>query len=272
MKKKFLIITILINIIYISNLNASTGFLKSATIIECEGKLYGMHGSDNHFHEAEKTENNKYKAKGKPLGTEWMCPTTLKNINEDKILEKIIVKFNKCVDGDTAIFNVNGSEEKFRFLAIDTPETVHPTKGEEAYGKDASEYTCTKLTNAKTIEIEYEDSKIDKYGRSLGWVWIDGALLQKEIIENGLGEVAYIYGNYKYTNLLCETQKTALTNKVGIWKDEKRKEGYCSSLKNGEQNKTNKTEQKEEKNYNKITIGGVIFIILAIIIKTKKRG
>ena len=39
---------------------------------------------------------------------------------------------NKCVDGDTAWFNVDGKIIKTRFLAIDTPES---TKEIEEYGK-----------------------------------------------------------------------------------------------------------------------------------------
>lgn len=138
--------------------------------------------------------------------------------------------FVRCVDGDTALFKINDEEIKFRFLAIDTPETVHPTKEVEAYGKDASEYTCNKLTNAQYIVVEYENSnKKDKYGRSLAWIWVDGSLLQKELVAAGYAEVAYIYGNYKYTESLCVVQQSAIANNVGVWADG-RKEGYCATL------------------------------------------
>lgn len=140
------------------------------------------------------------------------------------------VTFVRCVDGDTAIFSVNGEEIKFRFLAIDTPETVHPTKDVEAYGKDASEYTCNRLTNAENIIIEYEVSnKTDKYGRSLGWIWVDGFLLQKELVSIGYGEVAYIYGKYRYTESLCLAQKNAKEESLGMWSEDK-EEGYCSTV------------------------------------------
>lgn len=138
--------------------------------------------------------------------------------------------FVRCVDGDTAVFNVDGQESKFRFLAIDTPETVHPTKDAEVYGKDASEYTCNKLTNAKSIIIEYEKSNMtDKYGRSLGWIWVDGSLLQKEIVAIGYGKVAYIYGDYRYTESLCLVQKSAQDSSLGLWND-RPEVGYCSTV------------------------------------------
>lgn len=138
------------------------------------------------------------------------------------------VSFARCVDGDTAVFIVDDEEVKFRFLAIDTPETVHPTKEEEAYGKQASEYTCNLLTNAKEILIEYENNnKQDKYGRDLAWVWVDQKLLQDELIKKGYGKVAYIYGNYRYTLSLCMDERKAQEEKLGIWNAQKAQETYC---------------------------------------------
>ena len=62
------------------------------------------------------------------------------------VFAKEEVTLAKCVDGDTANFNLNGEVIKARFLAIDTPES---TKEKEPYGKEASNYTCETLTKAK---------------------------------------------------------------------------------------------------------------------------
>ena len=140
------------------------------------------------------------------------------------------VEFNRCVDGDTAVFNVDGVETKFRFLAIDTPESVAPNKAVEEFGKDASEYTCNKLSNANNIVIEYENSnKTDKYGRHLGWIWVDGSLLQKELVSVGYAKVAYIYGKYRYTESLCLIQNLAKKEKYGLWGNDT-EDGYCSTI------------------------------------------
>ncbi len=167
--------------------------------------------------------------------------------------EKESVTLSKCVDGDTAVFLVNGEEKKYRFLAIDTPESVHPTKGEEAFGKEASTFTCDALTNAKSIEVEYDEAsgKQDKYGRGLAWIYVDGVMLQKTLIEKGLAEVAYIYGKYQYVDELCALQKTAISNKIGIWENGKRKEGYCktksnSTTKNTATKKVKHTKSEED--------------------------
>ena len=129
------------------------------------------------------------------------------------------IKLSKCFDGDTATFTVDNKETKVRFLAIDTPETKHPTKGEEPFGKEASNYTCNELKKAKKIKLEYDPNsdKTDKYDRTLAWVFVDGELLQGKLIENGLAKVAYLYDDYKYTPDLQQLEKQAKKDKIGIW-------------------------------------------------------
>ena len=132
--------------------------------------------------------------------------------------QKLEVTLDKCVDGDTAWFILDGDRIKTRFLAIDTPES---TNKKEPYGKKASDFTCNMLSNATKIEIEYDPNsdKLDKYDRHLVWVFVDDNLLQDLIIKNGLGEVAYLYGDYQYTYILEASQLIAKTSKIGIWSE-----------------------------------------------------
>lgn len=134
--------------------------------------------------------------------------------------DKIPVTFSKCVDGDTAKVMLNQKEITVRFLAIDTPETKHPQKGEEPFGKEASNYTCNKLKKANKIELEYDGKeKTDKYDRHLAWVFVDDSLLQKELIQKGYAEVAYLYDDYKYTTILQKEESLAKLEKKGKWND-----------------------------------------------------
>lgn len=128
------------------------------------------------------------------------------------------VTLNKCVDGDTAWFNLNNETIKVRFLAINTPES---TNKKEHYGKEASEYTCNLLSKAKIIELEYDENSDlkDKYDRTLAWVFVDDELLQDLIIKKGLGKVDYLYGDYKYTSILQVSEIKAKESKLGIWQD-----------------------------------------------------
>lgn len=125
--------------------------------------------------------------------------------------EQVTVELTKCIDGDTATFTKVGTT---RFLYIDTPES---TRTVEPYGKEAAAYTCKLLKNANEIQLQYDGPKKDKYDRTLAWIWIDGKLLQKEIIKKGFVEKFYDYGTYSYESELRELQANAEKQKVGLW-------------------------------------------------------
>lgn len=167
------------------------------------------------------------------------------------ISDSEIVELEKCIDGDTATFkDANGNKLKTRFLAIDTPETVHPKKGVETFGKEASNYTCESLTNAGEIKLEYDldSDKEDKYGRRLAWIFVDGVLLQEKLVELGYAKVAYLYGDYQYTGRLQEIEIKAKESKVGIWSEvnESKKE---SEPKKEKTSSTKKEKKKAKKNW-----------------------
>ena len=167
--------------------------------------------------------------------------------------EKIEVEFSECVDGDTAKFIYNDDKITARFLAIDTPETVHPTKEDEAHGKEASDYTCKRIKEAKKITLEYdtESDKLDKYNRHLVWVFIDDSLLQEELVSKGLASVAYLYGNYKYTDDLEKAEQEAEENNLGIWSiNEDEKDIEKNNDESTENTKEQNTEKKEDNNIN----------------------
>ncbi len=140
--------------------------------------------------------------------------------------KELNVELNSCVDGDTAKFSDGKKIMTVRFLAIDTPETKG-TK-EQYYGQEASNYTCLKLTNALNITLEFDDNSTlkDKYNRYLAWIFIDGTLLQKDLVTNGYAKVAYLYGDYRYTNELLDAQKDARNKKLGIWQDYQEEANY----------------------------------------------
>ena len=61
----------------------------------------------------------------------------------------------KVIDGDTIQLE-NG--EKVRYIGINTPETHHPTKGIEPYGKEAEEVN-KKLVEGKRVRLEFDVQK-----------------------------------------------------------------------------------------------------------------
>ncbi len=130
-----------------------------------------------------------------------------------------IVKFHSLSDGDTATFVVGGLPIAVRFLAVDTPEINSSTTGLEPWAMAAKEFTKQKLKEADTIILELDPGSdiFDKYDRLLAWVWVDGELLNYQLVQEGLAYVKYLYGDYRYTTVLIKLEAQAQKQKIKVW-------------------------------------------------------
>lgn len=133
--------------------------------------------------------------------------------------DRIPVELASTVDGDTAKFIYNDSQESFRFLLIDTPETKHPRIGKQPFGQEASDRTKELLTNANQIEVEFDvGGQQDKYQRYLAYIYVDGEMVNEILVKEGLAKVAYVYPpSTRYLERLESAEATAKEQKLGIW-------------------------------------------------------
>lgn len=125
----------------------------------------------------------------------------------------------KVVDGDTFWVN-DGSEKglKVRLIGVNTPETVHPRKPVEFYGKEASTYAKSILTGNK-VKLQFDVARLDRYGRTLAYVYLkDGTFLNADLIRKGYGQVMTVPPNVKYSDYFLDLEKKAREQKVGLWK------------------------------------------------------
>ena len=133
--------------------------------------------------------------------------------------QRIPADFVRHVDGDTTVLKIDGKEQKVRFLLIDTPETVKTKTKVQPFGLEASKRTKELLSTASEIMFEYDKGdKTDRYGRALGYIFVDGTLLQKTLVSEGLARVAYVKEpNTKYLAELEQAQEQAKNESLGIW-------------------------------------------------------
>ncbi len=133
----------------------------------------------------------------------------------------------RVVDGDTAVVKVGGQERRVRFLGVDTPETVHPNKPVQFYGKEASNFTKKSL-NGKRVWLEYDANPQDRYNRHLAYVWLNKPVRTDEtsIRENmfnarlllgGYAKVMIIKPNKRYEKLFRKFEGEAKQAKAGLW-------------------------------------------------------
>lgn len=168
---------------------------------------------------------------------------------EAAVSKKQTAKFIRAVDGDTAKLSIRGKVYTFRFLAIDTPETVKPGVPVAFMGKRASNYTKSALSKAKKIQIQYDGNRTDKYNRKLVWIFVDGQLLQDKLVKKGYARVYYIYGKYKYTNKLKVSEKVAKRKKLGVWKNYRAAFPDSTTTKKVSNTKKNSSKQTSSSSY-----------------------
>jgi micrococcal nuclease len=132
--------------------------------------------------------------------------------------EQNISLFNviRVVDGDTIIVDFNESNERVRFIGIDTPETVHPEKQVQPFGLEASQYVKDNL-EGKKVGLEFDIQERDRYGRLLAYIWIDGKMLNDELLKEGLAKISTFPPNVKYVERFRRTEEKAREEMKGIW-------------------------------------------------------
>lgn len=122
----------------------------------------------------------------------------------------------RVVDGDTIVVKIDGKQEKVRLIGVDTPETKHPRKPVEYYGKEASEFTKS-MVEGKQVRLEYDWQRRDKYGRLLAYVFlVDSTFLNAEIVKQGYGH-AYTRFPFKYLDEFRQYEREARENNRGLW-------------------------------------------------------
>jgi len=119
----------------------------------------------------------------------------------------------RVVDGDTIILD---GYERVRLIGVDTPETKHPKKPVQYFGKEAYEFT-KRMVEGKKVRLEYDWQRKDKYGRTLAYVFLkDGTFLNAEIIKQGYG-FAYTKYPFKYLEEFRAFEREARENRRGLW-------------------------------------------------------
>ncbi len=113
-------------------------------------------------------------------------------------------------DGDTLKLS---DGKTFRLYGINAPEVKEP------FFEEAKAFT-ENLILGKEISFEQETNyKVDKFGRELGYIFIDGVNLNVELVRNGFARVI-LYdkrAKIKYQNELLSAEKSAKELRLGIW-------------------------------------------------------
>jgi micrococcal nuclease len=120
------------------------------------------------------------------------------------------------VDGDTIDVRIDEAVKRVRYIGVNTPETVHPTRGVECFGKEASARNKT-LVAGKYVRLEKDISETDKYGRLLRYVYVGDVFVNELLVAEGYASVSTYPPDVRHTETFLEAQRDARTVGKGLW-------------------------------------------------------
>ena len=119
--------------------------------------------------------------------------------------ENLTGKVISIADGDTVTIVNNNQQTKIRLAEIDTPEKRQP------YGKKAKK-ALSDFILKKDVEVEVVTT--DRYGRTVGKIFLGNRNINKEMVKAGH---AWVYVKYAKDKTLFTLEKNAKENQLGLW-------------------------------------------------------
>ena len=126
---------------------------------------------------------------------------------------------DRVIDGDTIVVTSHGERERIRMIGVNTPESVHPTKPVECFGKEASAHTASLLPKGTPVHLARDVELRDRYGRLLAYVYrsSDGLFINVHLVREGFGASNKFPPNTALSAQFSQAQSTAKESSVGMW-------------------------------------------------------
>jgi micrococcal nuclease len=124
------------------------------------------------------------------------------------------VQVIKVHDGDTVTIMINGRMRKTRLIGIDAPEM-----NQRPQGRRAREHLIDILNHTDwLVTMETDVVTIDKYGRSLVYLWTKNKeLINERMVLDGYAVMFTIKPNSTYADRFKKAEQYARGEKRGIW-------------------------------------------------------
>ena len=120
----------------------------------------------------------------------------------------------RVIDGDTAVLEGGA---RVRFLGIDAPEMERDGHPADFLAHQSKDYVV-ELIQGKTVRLEYDRERYDRYGRLLAYLYLpDGAMVNLMVVRQGLARVYSQAPNLLHQETLNAAQQEAMAAGRGLW-------------------------------------------------------
>lgn len=128
-------------------------------------------------------------------------------------------RVERVVDGDTIAVEVDGRQERVRYLGVDTPETVKPDAPVECYGQAASALNKRLVPAGADVTLRFDRELRDRFDRLLAYVYRgdDGLFVNARLVSDGAARTLPIRPNTAHARELASLQSGARAAGRGLW-------------------------------------------------------
>jgi micrococcal nuclease len=120
------------------------------------------------------------------------------------------------VDGDTIKTRFRGDIITVRLIGVDAPEVAGPHTSIECFGPRASQF-ATQVLDGQRVRLELDVDELDRFGRTLAYVWLGDRLFNEQLVSGGFATVATFPPNISYVDRFRSAQREARAHDRGLW-------------------------------------------------------
>ena len=125
------------------------------------------------------------------------------------------------IDGDTLQLRIDGQSKRVRLIGVDAPESAQRDESKNTPEGEAAALFMKELLKGKNVQLylEYDEQRIDAYGRTLAYVYMDDGepMLQEALLRAGMAEPLPIAPNDRYSERFEELNADARWERAGLY-------------------------------------------------------
>lgn len=124
--------------------------------------------------------------------------------------EGVDARFLRALDGDSLRVDHAGDTLEVRLIGVDAPEY------KQEYSRKARDFS-RRFCEGKTVHLEFDKDRRDRYGRTLAYIYAGGRMLNEELVRAGLAVPLRIKPNTRYYDRIKQAEAEARREKRGFW-------------------------------------------------------
>ena len=113
-------------------------------------------------------------------------------------------------DGDSLLVDIDGNQERVRLIGINAPERA------ECFGPEAAA-GLREMVDGVQVEIVTDVEPRDQYGRLLGYVYLDGTLVNEDLARRGFVLARAFEPNTTFQDRIDGASREARDDRRGMW-------------------------------------------------------